>query len=192
MGNIFTSELPPFSSPDILGKLSPDTLDKLIRDVIGEKWVLYVEDICDVRDGYTSCLSTCNEQIYMISREGTCRNDSAHIQYPDQDTMINVICKSKCSDAECVGLCACLYEVRWDIPQHIDPSLIRSIILNIQKMGAIKVIIVYEIDLLYIDLMLVRYENSESYTDPKTYNFRTDRTPSYILALFNMAQRLGG
>ena len=34
-------------------RLSPDTLGKLIRDVMGEKWVLYVEDICDVRDGYT-------------------------------------------------------------------------------------------------------------------------------------------
>ena len=128
----------------------------------------------------------------MISREGICENDSAHIQYADQDTMIDVICKSKCSDAECVGSCA--YEVRWDIPRDIDPLLIRSIILHIQKMGAVKVIIGYGTHM--IELVLVRHKHLEHsghlHTDPKTYNFRTDQTPSYIFARFNIAQRLGG
>ena len=92
MGNTSTSKLPHLGTvPTNEERLSPDTLGKLIRDVMGEKWVLYVEDICDVRDGYTHALFTCDGQGYMISREGICENDSAHIQYADQDTMIEML-----------------------------------------------------------------------------------------------------
>ena len=161
---------------NIDGTISPNIGKHLLEYILNEYMPWPVPDINGIDDGWcTEILNIKNGSNYFITRDNQYMDCQSEYKSTSKDIMLkNIIQKLHIHEK------TIFYEIRWEITQALNLNSIRTIILYMKHIGALRLTLCYrkEIsDMIHIPLeepLIEDYLNANLYPNPLAINVRFD------------------